>query len=215
MPRLKLHLVDRTDFLKFLDPTADETGVFVPGTPQANVGDRISLEIVFQGGPRVLLAGVVAWRRVTGDARTRPGAGVAVDKGEHAKLEYLFGYVRGGLVDAREKRRLPVRLRVTYPSARGRRINFTRDLKEEGAFVRAAEPLESGARTTLLITPPGRFKPIQVKAIVVRQHIDEHDRGFGAQFDFDTTEERARMLAFVDKLEADYLEGKLPDEALL
>jgi uncharacterized protein (TIGR02266 family) len=215
VPRLKLHLVERTDFFKFLDgDAADGTGLFVPGTTGVAVGERVTLEVVFQGGPRVLLSGVVAWRRTTGDARTRPGSGITVDATEQAKLAYLFGYVRGGLLDAREKRRLPVRLRVAYSGARGRRINFTRDLNEEGAFVRTAEMLELGAHTTLLISPPGAFKPLQVKVTITRQSPDG-DRGVGVQFEFYDEAERARMVAFVDKLESDYLEGRLPDDALL
>jgi len=215
VPRLKLHVVERTDFLKFLDPTADGTGLFVPGTIAAQPGDKVSVEVVFQGGPRVLLSGVVAWRRISGDARTRAGSGVQIEPGEQTKLDYVFGYVRGGLLDAREKRRLPVRLRVAYSGARGRRINFTRDINEEGAFVRAHELLEVGAHTVLLISPPGPYKPIQIKATVMRQQDAPGDRGFGVRFDFDTSTERAKILAFVDKLESDYLEGQLPDDALL
>jgi Tfp pilus assembly protein PilZ len=213
--RLKLHLVERTDFLKFLDPTAEGTGLFVPGTIAQQPGDKVSVEVVFQGGPRLLLAGIVAWRRVSGDARTRAGSGVIIEPGEQTKLNYLFGYVRGGLLDAREKRRLPVRLRVTYSGVKGRRINFTRDLNEEGAFVRAHELLEVGMGTVLLISPPGPFKPMQVKATVQRQQDTAGDRGFGVRFDFDTSQERDKMIAFIDKLESDYLEGRLPDEALL
>jgi hypothetical protein len=216
VPRLKLHVVERADFLKFLDPTAGEgTGLFVPGTIAAQPGEKVSVEVVFQGGPRVLLHGVIAWRRVSGDARTRAGSGVVIDPSEQAKLSYLFGYVRGGLLDARERRRLPVRLRVAYSGSKGRRINFTRDLNEEGAFVRASELLEVGAQTTLLLSPPGNYKPFQIKATVQRQQDTPGDRGFGVTFDFETSQERAKMLAFVDKLENDYLEGKLPDEALL
>ncbi len=216
MPRLKLHLVDRNDLAKYIDPGADGVGgFFVPGTPTVGVGEKLTLEIAVQGGPRVLLHGGVAWRRATGDARTRPGVGVAIDGTEQAKIDYLLGYLRGGLVDAREKRRLPIRLRVTYESARARRINFTRDLNEEGAFVRCSELLDVGTRTTLVISPPGAFKPVTVRALVARWHEQPPDRGIGVHFEFDGDQDRARMLAFVDKLESDYLEGKLPDEALL
>jgi Tfp pilus assembly protein PilZ len=216
VPRLKLHLVDRTDLAKYIDPTADGIGgFFVPGAPSVGVGEKVTLEIVIQGGPRVLLVGGVAWRRATGDARTRPGVGVAIDGTEQSKVDYLLGYVRGGMVDAREKRRLPIRLRVAYEGARARRINFTRDLNEEGAFVRCSELLEVGARTTLMISPPGAYKPLTVRALVTRRHEAGPDRGVGVQFEFEDGDERARMVAFVDKLEQDYLDGKLPDEALL
>jgi hypothetical protein len=125
--RLKLHLVERADFHKYYE---DASGMFVPGGDPPNVGERVTVEVIFQGGPRVLLHGVVLWRRTTGDARARPGAGIGIDGAEQAKIRYLSGYVRGGLIDVRERRRLPVRLRVAYTGHKGRRVNFTRDLNE-------------------------------------------------------------------------------------
>ena len=169
MTRLKLHLVDRQDFHKYYEAAS---GMFVPGAEPPNVGERVTVEVIFQGGPRVLLHGVVLWRRTTGDARARPGAGVGIDGAEQAKIRYLLGYVRGGLIDVRERRRLPVRLRVAYTGQKGRRVNFTRDLNEEGAFVRTAEMLELGASTMLLISPPGGdYRPVEVAAKIGRAHV--------------------------------------------
>ena len=213
MTRLKLHLVDRADFHKYYEPAS---GLFVPGSDPPNVGERVTVEVVFQGGPRVLLHGSALWRRTTGDARARPGLGVGIDAGEQAKLRYLLGYVRGGLIDVRERRRLPVRLRVAYAGAKGRRVNFTRDLNEEGAFVRTAEMLDLGATTLLLVSPPGgEYKPFEVHATVTRQHAEGHDRGVGVKFEFKDEPERERWSAFVHKLESDYLDGQLPDDVLL
>jgi len=156
------------------------------------------------------------WRRTTGDARARPGAGVGIDGAEQSKIRYLLGYVRGGLIDVRERRRLPVRLRVAYTGQKGRRVNFTRDLNEEGAFVRTAEMLELGASTMLLISPPGGdYRPVDVAATVTRQHTEGGDRGVGVRFDFKDDSERARWAAFVQKLESDYLDGRLSDDVLL
>jgi Tfp pilus assembly protein PilZ len=214
MTRLKLHLLDRNDFHKYYD--AQATSLFVAGGEPPSVGERATVEVVFQGGPRVLLHGSVLWRRATGDARARPGAGVGIDGAEHSKLRYLLGYVRGGLIDVREKRRLPVRLRVAYTGVRGRRVNFTRDLNEEGAFVRTSELLDIGAGTLLLVSPPGGdYKPLEIQATVTRQHQQGHDRGVGVRFEFRDEPERVRWVAFVTKLEADYLDGRLPDDALL
>jgi Tfp pilus assembly protein PilZ len=216
LPRLKLQLADKTEFARFQDSSQGAGGLFVPGSDTPSVGEAVTVEVVFKGGPRVLLRGVVTWRRATGDARARPGVGIAVDPGEKPKLEFIYGYVRGGLIDVRERRRLPVRLRVAYSSPRGRRVNFTRDIDEEGAFVRAAELLEIGSRTQLLISPPGGdFKPIEVHALVHRQEVQGSDRGMGVRFDFADDQERERVQAFVGKLEQDYLAGHLPDEALI
>ena len=212
MTRLKLHLVDRADFHKYYEVSS---GMFVPGGDPPQVGDRVTVEVVFQGGPRVLLHGVVLWRRTTGDARARPGAGIGIDNAEQSKIRYLIGYVRGGLIDVRERRRLPVRLRVAYSGQKGRRVNFTRDLNEEGAFVRTAELLEVGARTQLLISPPGgEYKPIEVHGTVARAQGDG-DRGMGVKFEFDSDGQRTMMQAFVKKLESDYLDGRLPNDVLL
>src|SRR5438105_1680315 len=122
---MKLHLLDRADFPKYYEGPSG-AGLFVPGGDPPNVGERVTVEVIFQGGPRVLLHGFVLWRRTSGDARARPGVGVGIDGAEGSKLRYLIGYVRGGLIDVREKRRLPVRLRVAYTGAKGRRVNFTR-----------------------------------------------------------------------------------------
>jgi Tfp pilus assembly protein PilZ len=211
---LKLHLLERADYLKYHDGPA--AALFVPGGDPPSVGERVTVEVIFQRGPRVLLHGFVMWRRTAGDARARPGAGVAIDASEQAKLRYLGGYVRGGLMDVRERRRLPVRLRVVYTAGKGRRINFTRDLNEEGAFVRTAEMLELGAMTLLLISPPGGdYKPLEVQATVTRQHAIGNDRGVGVRFAFRDDQERARWGAFVGKLEAEYLDGRLSDDVLL
>jgi Tfp pilus assembly protein PilZ len=212
--RLKLHLLERADFAKYHEGPG--AALFVPGAEPPNVGARVTVEVIFQAGPRVLLHGFVLWRRTTGDARARPGAGVGIDTSEASKLRYLLGYVRGGLMDVRERRRLPVRLRVAYSAAKGRRVNFTRDLNEEGAFVRTAEMLDIGSSTLLLISPPGgEYKPLEVHATVTRQHAAGGDRGVGVRFDFRDEQERMRWAAFVGKLEGDYLDGRLTDDALL
>jgi Tfp pilus assembly protein PilZ len=213
MTRLKLHLFERTDFYKYYEGKG--TTLFVPISEPPQVGDRVTIEVVFQAGPRLPLRGVALWRRATGDARARPGVGVGVDGAEQAKLRYILGYVRGGFIDVRERRRLPVRLRVAYTGARGRRVNFTRDLNEEGAFVRTAELLDLGSTTLLVISPPGRdYKPLEIRATVTRQHQGGNDRGVGVRFAFRDEHERTRWSAFVTKLEADYLDGRLGDDVL-
>src|SRR3954471_16403121 len=156
MSRLKLHLVERGDFAKFYDPNTPGGGLFVASADPPPIGTQRTIEVVFQGGPRVLLHGKVLWRRATGDQRTRPGVGIGFDATEQAKLSFILGYVRGGLLDVRRRMRLPVRRPVPYPAPSGqRRINFTRDLNDEGAFVRTAELLQVGESTLLLLSPPG------------------------------------------------------------
>jgi Tfp pilus assembly protein PilZ len=217
MSRLKLHLVERGDFAKFYDPNTPGGGLFVASADPPPVGTPRTVEVVFQGGPRVLLHGRVMWRRATGDPRARMGVGIGFDPTEQAKLSFIQGYVRGGLLDVRRRPRLPVRLRVAYVGPSGqRRINFTRDINDEGAFVRTAELLEVGQSTLLLLSPPGEgYKPIEVRATVARQQNDGFDRGVGVRFDLTGEDETQRFEIFMKKLESDYLEGLLPDAALL
>ncbi len=212
--RLKIHIVERNDFQRYQDASLGPSGLFVP-TVEAQVGDRVVVEVIFQGGPRVLLLGTVKWRRATGDARARAGVGVEFQPSENAKINYVHGYVRGGLLDVREKRRLPLRLKVAYSAPRGRRLNFTRDLNEEGAFVRTAEHLQIGVTVPLLIYPPGGdFRPLEISGEVARQS-DGGDRGVGVVFRFPDEHARELWQRFIVRLEADYLEGKLDDDALL
>ncbi len=212
--RLKLHLVERADFSRYQDASLGAIGLFVPSI-EPNVGERVVVEVIFQSGPRLLLHGTVKWRRTTGDARARAGVGVEFAMSEAAKLNYLHGYVRGGLLDVRERRRLPIRLKVAYTAPRGRRLNFTRDLNEEGAFVRTAEQLPTGSIVPLLIYPPGGdFRPLEVSGEVAR-HADGNDRGVGVLFKFPDEALREHWQRFIARLEADYLEGRLGDDALL
>lgn len=212
--RLKIHLVERSDFARYQDASLGAGGLFVPSTEPA-VGTRVLVEVLFQGGPRVLLHGTVKWRRATGDARARAGVGVEFATSETSKINYLHGYVRGGLLDVRERRRLPIRLKVAYSAPRGRRLNFTRDINEEGAFVRTAEQLAIGATVPLLIYPPGGdFRPLEVSGDVARQ-ADGGDRGVGVVFRFPDESTREHWYKFIARLETDYLEGKLDDDALL
>ena len=212
--RLKIHLLDRADFAKYHDPRQGAGVLFVPtGEPPA-AGEQVSVEVVFQGGPHVYLTGQVVWRRATGDARARAGAGVAIDEPDQSRLRYLIGYARGALMDVRRLRRLPVRLKIAYSTPQGRRMNFTRDLHSQGAFIRTSDALPVGSTTELLLSPPpGLGAPISLRGTVVRNS-DDPSRGVGVRFEFADHEERERFAAFYKRLEDDYIDGKLPDEVI-
>jgi Tfp pilus assembly protein PilZ len=212
--RLKINLVERSDFQRYQDAALGQGGIFVPSV-EPGVGDRVVVEIIFQQGPRILLLGVVKWRRATGDARARAGVGVEFAASETAKVSFLHAFVRGGLLDVRERRRLPLRLKVAYSAPRGRRLNFTRDLNEESAFVRTAEQLPIGTTVPLMVYPPGGdFRPLEVSGEVARQS-DGGDRGVGVVFRFPDESARDAWHRFIARLESDYFAGKLDDDALL
>jgi hypothetical protein len=213
MERLKLRLVAREDWAKYFDEGSGT--IFCPSATPPPVGQSVELEVLFQGGPRMILRGDVLWRRPAGDARTRPGIGFGVHPIDQLKMTYLLGYVRGESSEQRGRRRLPIRMRVTYSARAGRRINFTRDIHEDGVFVRSVELLDMNAETKLLLAPPGGdWKPIEVRGKVARLVEEGPDRGMGIQLVFRGEVERRAFAEFVERLEEQYLAGTLPDEAL-
>src|SRR5262249_39913951 len=119
-----------------------------------------------------------------------------------------------GAEDRRQSRRLPVRLRVSYTARGVRRVNFSRDLSEGGIFVGSAEPLAGGEKTHLLILPPGgQVRPGQGRGEGARA-VFEPQRGMGIRFLFADSGERDRFVAFVTRLEEQWLAGELPPDTV-
>jgi uncharacterized protein (TIGR02266 family) len=215
MKRLRLRVPNLEDWQRYFDPNISGGGVFIPTNEPPEVGTEVRVEITFVQGPRFFVKGIVTWRRPQlNDPRARAGVGVKVDPSERGKVSYVNAWVRGGVVDKREQRRLPVRLRVTYTARQGRRINFTRDLSEEGIFVRSQELLELETRVRLLLVPPGEHKPIALSGTVSRYEDDPGERGMGIRLLFSDDQARTDYVSFVQKLEQQYLAGQLPDEVV-
>ncbi len=155
------------------------------------------------------------WRRPQlNDPRARAGVGVKVDPSERNKISYVNAWVRGGVIDKRVQRRLPLRLRVTYTARQGRRINFTRDLSEDGVFVRSQELLEVGTAIKLLVAPPGEFRPFELGGIVSRHEDGPGERGMGIRLHFSSPQARDTYVQLVQRLEQQYLAGQLTDEVV-
>jgi uncharacterized protein (TIGR02266 family) len=215
MNRLRLRIPNAEDWQRFFDPNIAGGGVFCPIADPPEVGTEVRIEITFVSGPRFFVKGVVMWRRPQhNDPRARAGVGVKVDASERSKISYVNAWVRGGVVDKRDQRRLPLRLRVTYTARHGRRINFTRDLSEEGIFVRSQELLEIGTAVKLLLVPPGEFRPFDLAGIVSRHEDSGSERGMGIRLQFATPQLQESYGDFVRKLEQQYLAGQLPDEVV-
>lgn len=216
MKRIHLRVPSQEDWWRFFDPNISGGGIFCPGNDPPDVGSDVQLEITFVSGPRFFLRGIVMWRRPQhNDPRARAGVGIKVSPRDRSKVNYVNAWVRGGVLDKREQRRLPVRLRVTYSGRSGRRINFTRDLSEEGLFVRSQELLELDTPITVMISPPGNdYKPYSLAGTVARLVDEPDERGMGIQIIFADEQARARYTAFVHKLEEEYLAGQLPDEVV-
>jgi Tfp pilus assembly protein PilZ len=216
MIRLHLRVPSKDEWWRFYDANIAGGGIFCPSADPPQVGKEVRLEITFVTGPRFSLSGTVIWRRPQlKDPRARAGAGIKVHPRHQSKLSYVNAWVRGGVLDKREARRLPVRLRVTYTARTGRRINFTRDLSTEGIFVRSQELLDLGTPILLVLSPPGNIqRPYPLNGLVARLVDEPDERGMGIQLVFDSTEEKEHYAAFVLRLEQDYLAGELPDEAV-
>ncbi|MBP6632739.1 MAG: PilZ domain-containing protein [Kofleriaceae bacterium] len=203
--RVTLRLSSQADWLKVFDP---RDGMLVVAGTTAAVGTELRVDLmVSDAGPRVVLRGHVV--RPHGD-----GVMVALGQHEREKINYLNGFVRGGLLDLREKRRLPVRLAVTYGGTAGAVTTHTRDINEQGVFVLSDQPLPETAQVHLFITLPGRAAPLSLTGTVSHTVLpdDEDLPGMGIVFLIEP-DKRDEMRALIDQLEADMIAGRLPDSA--
>lgn len=201
--RLDLRLTSQSEWIKIFDPR--DWNVFVP-CDQSIARDteiRIDLDV---GGWLVTLHG-----SVIGHRDDPQGVLVALDPSERDKINYLNGFVRGGLLNLREKRRLPIRLQVTYGAVEGPANTFTKDINEEGVFLFTDKPLPETSQIHMLVAIPGKAQPLslvgKVSHTIVAQ--DEEPPGMGIVFDLDATQ-REHLRSVMRELEQLLLDGKLP-----
>ncbi len=201
--RFELRLTTQSEWIKIFDPR--DWTVTVPSDQLAEQGTTIRLDLDV-GGWLVTLRGTVVGHR-----EDPQGIVVALGGSERDKINYLNGFVRGGLLNLREKRRLPVRLAVTYGAVEGPASTFTKDVNEEGLFLFTDKPLPETSRVHMLVTVPGR--PQQLSLLGKVSHTitadDEEPTGMGIVFDLDEAG-RAQLTAAIKELEVMLLEGKLP-----
>ncbi len=215
MFRFNLHLNAKSEWVKVFDPR--DSTIFVSPAELPEVGEQIRIDLeIADTGPRVILRGKVISRRAEPEGAAPAGCTVALGPEEREKVNYLNGFVRGGLLNLRERRRLPLRLPVTYGGVDGPCKSFTRDINEEGVFVVAEEPLPEESEVHLLIEFPGGDKPMSLVGLVSHTVVieDEDIPGMGIVFQLDKAKDRALHQA-LDQLEAAFLSGKLPDDYLL
>jgi len=208
--RLDLRLTAASDWIRVFD-SRDGT-LFVAKSPPPPVGAPVRVDVIVgTQGPRVILHGTVISTR---DDPT-PGCVIAIGANERVKINYLHGYVRGGLLDLREKRRLPIRLPVTYGAVDGPQKTFTRDLNEEGVFVVTDSPLPEDSEVHLLVSFPGRAQPMSLSGVVTHTVVpeDEDVPGMGIVFQV-TGDAQTALIAAVDEVEKAFLTDKLAEEYL-
>lgn len=201
--RLGLRLSTQQEWIKIFDPR--DWTVFVPSPQDIPNGEslRIDLDV---GGWLVTLRGNVV------GLREEPIKGVVVALGgtERDKINYLNGFVRGGLLNLRDKRRLPIRLPVTYGAVEGPASTFTKDINEEGLFLFTDRPLPETSQLHMLVTVPSRSQPLSLMGKVTHTILvtDDEPAGMGIVFDLDSAQ-RDQLVVVIRELEAHLLSGRL------
>jgi PilZ domain len=205
--RLPINLAQPTDWIKIFDPT--DWTVFVRTASQAEPGTPVSLDLAVAGWSVSLLGSVVGSRGEEGDE----GLVVAVSSSEREKINYLNGFVRGGLLNHREKRRLPVALTVTFGDIDGAATTTTKDVSDDGVFLNSKRPLPPTSQLHMLITIPGRNQPWSVMGKV--SHIigphDDLPPGMGISLELNDVQ-RTEWMSILLELETRLAQGSLPSE---
>jgi uncharacterized protein (TIGR02266 family) len=212
MFRLTLTLPERSDWVKVFDPRGSSVFVATPSPPPLGEEVRVELHII-EGGPRVILKGKVTAHRPVSDGQGE-GAQIALMPSEREKVNFINGYVRGGLLNRRERRRLPLRLPVTFGGLQGAVQTYTRDINEEGLFIVAEKPLPERTVVHFVLGLPGR-EPQTLKGTVTHTVLveDEDVPGMGIRFSLDEAQ-TAIMATIADELEAAFFSGTLPEEII-
>ena len=201
--RFEIRLSSHSEWIKIFDPR--DWTLFVPSDEPVENGTtlRIDLDV---GGWLVTLRGTVVGRR-----EAPSGVMVALGGSERDKINYLNGFVRGGLLNLRAKRRLPIRLQVTYGAVEGPASTFTKDINEEGLFLFTDKPLPETSQIHMLVAVPGKPQPLSLMGKVSHTVVqdDEETPGMGVVFDLEDGQREA-LMAIIDELEEQLKSGKLP-----
>jgi len=213
--RLTVDLADKADWVKVFDPRDCTIFVAADNPPEVGVQTRVDVSIA-SGGPRVILHGRVIARRPVDDDGLPPGCSIAIGFEDREKINYLNGYVRGGLLNLRERRRLPLRLPVTYGGIDGPKQTYTRDINEEGVFIVSENPLPEDSEVHLRIQIPGSSESLDLVGIVSHTVVveDEDVPGMGIVFRLKAAQ-AAALQAAIDSLEQRFHSGDLPDDVLM
>jgi Tfp pilus assembly protein PilZ len=201
--RLELRLSHQSDWIKIFDPR--DWTIFVPTGEAVEPGTEVRIDLDV-GGWLVALRGTVVGRR-----DEPAGVVVALGGTERDKINYLNGFVRGGLLNLREKRRLPIKLAVTYGAVEGPASTFTKDINEQGVFLFTDRPLPETSQVHMLLSLPDRAQPLSLIGKVSHTIVaaDDEPPGMGIVFDLDDAA-RDQLIEIVRELEAQLLAGKLP-----
>ncbi len=201
--RFEIRLSSHSEWIKIFDPRDWTVFVLSEETVENGTTLRIDLDV---GGWNVTLRGTVVGHRESPN-----GVMVALGGSERDKINYLNGFVRGGLLNLREKRRLPIRLQVTYGAVEGPASTFTKDINEEGLFLFSDKPLPETSQIHMLVTVPGKPQPLSLMGKVTHTVVqeDEETPGMGIVFDLEEGQ-REMLVALMNELEEQLKSGMLP-----
>jgi Tfp pilus assembly protein PilZ len=201
--RLELRLSNQSEWIKIFDPR-DGT-VFVPADDPVELGTNLRIDLDV-GGWLVALRGTVVGHRDDPSGMT-----VALGGTEKDKINYLNGFVRGGLLNLRGKRRLPIKLSVTYGAIEGPASTFTKDINEEGVFLFTDKPLPETSQVHMLVSVPGKQQPLSIIGKVSHTIVPQDDEppGMGIVFEMDEAQ-REQLGAIIEELEKQLRDGQLP-----
>jgi len=198
-----LRLSNQSEWIKIFDPR--DWTVFVQSEEDVVDGTQLRIDLDV-GGWLVTLRGTVV-----GSRQEPNGLVVALGGSERDKINYLNGYVRGGLLNLREKRRLPLRLQVTYGAVEGPANTFTKDINEEGVFLFTNKPLPETSQIHMLVTIPGQPQPLSLMGKVSHTILEQDEElpGMGVVFELDEAQ-RELLIALMQELERQFHAGQLP-----
>ncbi len=201
--RLELRLNSQSEWIKIFDPR--DWTIFVPSGETIDNGTQLRIDLDV-GGWLVTLRGTVV-----GTREDPAGIVVALGGTEREKINYLNGFVRGGLLNLREKRRLPVKLAVTYGAVEGPATTTTKDINEEGLFLFTDKPLPETSQVHMLVNVPGKPQPLSLVGKVSHTILaqDEEPPGMGIVFELDDAA-REQLVQVIKELEEALLQGSLP-----
>lgn len=205
--RTDLKLPSEADWLKVWSPR--EGTLRLELATVVDVGDTVRVDLqVGDGGPVVVLRGEVVI--AAGTAVT-----VALGPAEREKINYLNGFVRGGLLNLRQKRRLPVRLPVTFGGIGGPVDTVCRDIGDDGIFIVTERPLPETTKLHMFVRLPGQTEPLQLTGTVGHTVVpaDGDVPGMGVTFVLDAAGQ-ATLSTVLDALEAALASGTLPASLL-
>ena len=211
MKRFSLTLPQKSDWNKVFNGEDSTVTVAVAKEALPDIGEVVRVDLAL--GPEttkvVFRGGVVSHQN---DPR---GVRVILGPKEKAKVNFLRGYARDGMLNLRRLRRLPISLHVTYGGLDGPVESYTRDINEEGLFVVSENPLPEESELHLLLKFPNETEPHNLIGRVGHTVVieDEDIPGMGIVLKMEDAV-KAKLSASVDALEKAFLAGQLDSKYL-